>query len=183
MLNCAPTAVAPYLPSAAMPWTKARAVHLHRRMVFGADVTAVNAALERAPLAVVDDLIATAKALPLRPVPDFATQTQPEYGLALLESTLQKDGFAREWIIALQQDGLRGRMELFWHNHFVTRFDVYESASYTYQYHKLLQEHALGNFRDFVRAIGLTPALLGVAVIVAEGKEFVEFPGVVLVRV
>ena len=160
MPNCAITDTAPYVPGAARPWNRTRAVHLHRRTTFGAPVATINAALDLAPAAVVENIIAAAEALPLGPVPDFADQTQDQYGLALLESTLQKDAYARQWIIALQQNGLRGRMALFWHNHFVTKFDVYESASYTYQYHRLLQQYALGNFKEFVRAIGLTPAML-----------------------
>ncbi|MEM6769837.1 MAG: DUF1800 domain-containing protein [Bacteroidota bacterium] len=160
MPNCAPVAEAAYVPSENMPWTKARAMHLHRRIAFGADVTTINAAVAAAPDEVVSSLVSEAAQLPLAPEPDFANQTFPEYGLALLESTLQKDQFAREWIKALQTSGLRGRLALFWHNHFVTRFDVYESASYTYQYHKLLQEYALGNFKDFVYEMGLTPAML-----------------------
>ena len=160
MTNCAPATLAPYVPSAATPWTKARAVHLHRRMAFGAEVATINTAVESAPASVVADIIAAAQGQPLTPEPDFAGQTFPEYGLALLESTLQKDQFAREWILELQRNGLRGRLALFWHNHFVTRFDVYESANYTWQYHQLLQRYALGNFRDFVREIGVTPAML-----------------------
>ena len=156
MTNCATTTLAPYTAA----WTRSQVLHLHRRAGFGTDVATVLADRNRPPAAVVDDLIATARALPLTPEPDFANKPQSAYGLALLESTLEKDGFTRQWIIDLQSSGLRGRMALFWHNHFVTRFDVYESSSYTYQYHRLLQEYALGNFRDFVRAVGLTPAML-----------------------
>ncbi|MEM9261686.1 MAG: DUF1800 family protein, partial [Bacteroidota bacterium] len=160
MINCAPTNVAPYVPASGMPWDNQRAVHLHRRMAFGANIDTIVAARARDPLAVIDDLITAAQERPLSPEPEWSEGIKSEYGLALLESVLQKDGWAREWIIELQKSGLRGRMALFWHNHFVTRFNVYEAASYLYQYHKLLQTHALGNFKDFVREMGLTPAML-----------------------
>ena len=160
MMNCATAGLAPYVPTADQPWNRERAVHLHRRAGFGTSITTVMADLNRNPLDVVADLISEAEALPLSPEPAFAYKTRAEYGLALLESTLEISGWSRQWIIDLQQNGLRGRMAFFWHNHFVTRYDVYESSGYTYQYHKLLQQHALGNFRDFVRAIGLTPAML-----------------------
>ena len=160
MLNCATGSLTAYRPSAGTPWDRRRAVHLYRRAHFGASVDTILAALDRDPTAVASGLVDAALAAPLTPVPDFATKTQAEYGLALLESTLEKDGYTRQWIIDLPSFGLRGRMALFWHNHFVTRFDTYESSSYTYQYHRLLQEYALGNFRDFTRAVGLTPAML-----------------------
>ena len=160
MTNCATGTLSAYAPSAATPWDRRRIVHLYRRAAFGAPITTVLADLERNPAAVVGDLIDTAVDLPPSPEPEFAGKVQSEYGLALLESTLEKDGWARQWIIDLQNNGLRGRMAFFWHNHFVTRFDVYESANYTHQYHRMLQDYAVGNFRDFVRDIGLTPAML-----------------------
>lgn len=159
-MNCAIADLSVYQPSSAQAWDRPRAIHLYRRMQFGATIQTVQAALQQSPTAVVDDLIQAALATPYTPVPDFADKPQSAYGLALLESILERDGYAREWIGALQGFGLRGRMELFWHNHFVTRFDVYESSSYLYQYHRLLQEYALGDFREFVRRIGLTPAML-----------------------
>ncbi|MEM7574709.1 MAG: DUF1800 domain-containing protein [Bacteroidota bacterium] len=154
------------LPKAAPPpvsvplWDRQMAVHLFRRMAFGADYLTIQAALAQDPLDLIDDLIQTAQDRPLMPEPAFANKIQSEYGLALLESVLEKDGWTREWIMELQLSGLRGRMSLFWHNHFVTRFDIYESASYAYQYHRLLETHALGNFKTFVYEMGLTPAML-----------------------
>lgn len=159
-MNCAVNDLSPYIPDADNPWNKARAVHLYRRAGFGADIDTLLSALDSDPLAVTDALIQGALDLPLTPQPEFAFKVKSEYGLAVLESILERDGYARNWIIELQNAGLRGRMTLFWHNHFVTRFDVYESSNYMWQYHKLLQEHALGNFKDFVRQIGLTPAML-----------------------
>jgi uncharacterized protein (DUF1800 family) len=52
------------------------------------------------------------------------------------------------------------KLALFWHNHFVTRNEDYGCPSYLYQYHKLLQQYALGNFKTFVKEIGKTPAML-----------------------
>ena len=159
-MNCAISNISPYNPSISMPWNKARAVHLYRRIDFGADINTIINSLEQDPKNLVDQIIKFAQELPFTDEPEFAGKIKSEYGLALLQSVLEKDGYAREWIIELQKNGLRGRMALFWHNHFVTRFDVYESSSYLYQYHRLLQEFALGNFKEFVRAIGLTPAML-----------------------
>ena len=159
-MNCAISEISLYQPSEVMPWNTQRAVHLYRRMSFGANIETIVNALDNDPLELIDQAITFAQQLPLTPDPEFAGKLKSEYGLALLESVLEKDGYAREWILALQKNSLRGRMALFWHNHFVTRFDVYESSSYMHQYHKLLQQHALGNFKEFVYEIGLTPAML-----------------------
>lgn len=159
-MSCAVAGISPYFPSTTSPWNHQRAVHLYRRMAFGTDIDTIVAALQQDPLSLVDQIIQQAMDQPLSPEPDFANKLMNEYGLAVLQSILEKDGWARDWIIELQQSGLHGRMTLFWHNHFVTRFDVYQAASYMYQYHTLLQEHALGNFKDFVHAIGLSPAML-----------------------
>ncbi len=64
------------------------------------------------------------------------------------------------WLAEMQQGLLREKMALFWHNHFVTESRTYRLAPYAYQYLTLLRTHALGNFRTFVREIGLTPAML-----------------------
>nr|MBX2815725.1 DUF1800 domain-containing protein [Saprospiraceae bacterium] len=56
--------------------------------------------------------------------------------------------------------GLRDKMALFWSNHFVTQISEYACAPAAYKYLVCLQENALGNFKDFVRAIGLDAAML-----------------------
>ncbi|MBK9735222.1 MAG: DUF1800 domain-containing protein [Saprospiraceae bacterium] len=60
----------------------------------------------------------------------------------------------------MKRNGLRDRMSWFWGNHFVTKINSYVCPSWMYQYHNLLQKYALGNFKDFVRDIGLSPAML-----------------------
>ncbi len=56
--------------------------------------------------------------------------------------------------------GLRERMTMFWHNHFVTEIDTYIIAPVAYRYLTALRTHALGNFKDFVHAIGTEIAML-----------------------
>ena len=60
----------------------------------------------------------------------------------------------------LYHGGLRERMTLFWHNHFVTELEDYLIAPYAYRYVTTLHTHALGNFKDFVHAIGIESAML-----------------------
>ena len=60
----------------------------------------------------------------------------------------------------LLNNGLHARLTFFWLNHFVTQYGEYRCPSYMYQYYTTLQKHAIGNFKEFVREIGLTPAML-----------------------
>lgn len=52
---------------------------------------------------------------------------------------------------------LRERMTLFWANHFVCKDN---NIKYVQSYNNTLRRHALGNFRDFVKAISKEPAML-----------------------
>ena len=50
---------------------------------------------------------------------------------------------------------------MFWMNHFVTELESYGSyAPYMFQYYNLMQTHALGNFKEFVRAVGVNSTML-----------------------
>ena len=57
-------------------------------------------------------------------------------------------------------NGFRERLTLFWSNHFVTEYYMYNHPAYTFRYYNNLQKNALGNFKEFVRNIGLDDAML-----------------------
>lgn len=50
------------------------------------------------------------------------------------------------------------KLVLFWHNHFVTS-DI-DDPKFTYHYSKTLRDNALGNFREFTKAITVDPSML-----------------------
>lgn len=52
---------------------------------------------------------------------------------------------------------LRERMTLFWANHFVCKDS---NIKYVQRYNNTLRTHALGNFRDFVKAVSKEAAML-----------------------
>ena len=60
-------------------------------------------------------------------------------------------------------DGLRMKLVLFWHNHFVTELSVYYCNKYLWNYYSLLNKHCVGNFRTFVEAIGKSPCHAGLS--------------------
>lgn len=52
------------------------------------------------------------------------------------------------------------KMNLFWHNHFATEINVYDDARMGYMYLSTIRKYALGNFKNFIKAITLEPAML-----------------------
>ena len=55
---------------------------------------------------------------------------------------------------------MRDRLTLFWSNHFVTEYYMYNHPAYTFRYYNNLQSNVLGNFKNFVSVIGLDDAML-----------------------
>ncbi len=162
--NCALAGLNSFLPDGTKPWNKQRAVHLFRRAGFGANPLALKSALQGDPVTTAHKMVDDAKALALAPEPIWANWTVSNYSTNQTERANQIVGQITDWttlwVYEMKRNGLRDRMSWFWHNHFVTKLDSYQCPSWMYQYHKLLQKHALGNFKDFVTEMGLTPAML-----------------------
>jgi uncharacterized protein (DUF1800 family) len=55
---------------------------------------------------------------------------------------------------------LQSRMTLFWHDHFSVNFSTVQDTEQMAEYVRLLHVYALGNFRDFVKAINKDPAMM-----------------------
>jgi uncharacterized protein (DUF1800 family) len=159
-LNCATGSIAPYVPSPEQPWNKERAMHLFRRMGFGAPPDQIQNALEQNPSDVVDAILDAALALPPSPAPLWANWTVQDYTNFPQEREQQLFEWMTGWMQSMLENGFREKLALFWHNHFVTQFTEYQCPSYMYQYLTLLQENSLGNFKTFVHAVGTTPAML-----------------------
>jgi len=157
--NCATGTIAPFAPSSEMPWNRERALHLFRRMGFGASPNEIEAALQKSPTALVDEIIDEAINLPLPDEPEWSDWALSDYQ-DIEVGVEQVRVWKNQWFDDMIKKGFREKLALFWSNHFVTQLEVYNCPSYMYQYHKLLQQHALGDFKEFVKAIGKTPAML-----------------------
>ena len=151
----------------AAPLTEAEAAHLLRRTGFGAPRARVTDLAGRASDEVVDTLVDEALELPVPERPEWADVPPPGRDASQeVRMQFQQDNMAwgravrRSWVERMRADGLRERLALFWHNHFVTSIQDYRLSALAVRYVELLQTHALGNVRDFVHAIGLTPGML-----------------------
>jgi uncharacterized protein (DUF1800 family) len=158
--NCAGGTLAAYVPNGNKPWNSLRVSHLYKRMGFGASFTEVQAGLQLTPSQLVDNLINGAKAAPLPTPPVWYNWNVNDYTDFNNDSIEQYQEWYFKWLSDMLVTGVREKFTLFWHNHFVTKFVDYRCPSYLYEYHKLLQTHAFGNFKDFLKAIGKTPAML-----------------------
>ena len=160
-INCAISDLTPLTAISPIPWDKKAARHLYRRANFGASDVMLSDALAQSPEVVINTIIQEAINKPLTPDPEWAYWAISDYGAnATEEFTEQVVGFATDWLDRLYSGNLRDKMTLFWHNHFVTQYESYSCPSWMFQYYNVLERFALGNFKAFVREIGLTPAML-----------------------
>ena len=165
LFSCNTGTLAAFVPTAQNPWDASKVKHLYRRLGYGISNSQIASVLENSPLDVVDTLLSEAMASPMTPAPEWAFWSETDYNapnddaLDELKQEKVKEGYA---IVTndLLTKGLRGRLTFFWLNHFVTKYGEYNCPSYMFQYYNILQNYALGNFKDFVHDIGLTPAML-----------------------
>ncbi len=149
-----------YVPDGSNPWDQSRAKHVFRRLGYGASRNRLNLALTLDPSELVENLVNAAVDLPLTETPFWGYYNINDF----TNFEVENEQYLNDWRILtgnnfVSQD-LRGRMTSFWLNHFVTELEVYNYAPYLFQYFNVSETYALGNFKDFVRAIGITPAML-----------------------
>ena len=161
----------PTLQPYTAPLSKREVCHLLRRTGFGATPSDIEANLGRTASEIVDQLISEAtdpSVVPLPAEPGWASLPVPNRNSNTAEEIKEYNQNNRDWLLDLRTEwmslmhtvGLRERMVLFWHDHFVTSVDIYDYSSLAYHYLALLRKHAFGNFKDFVYDIGLNPAML-----------------------
>lgn len=158
--NCAGGTLAAYVPDSNKPWNSLRVAHLYRRLAFGASHAEIQAGLQLTPGQLVDNLINGAINAPLPTPPTWHNWSASNYSNINDQRIQQYQEWYFQWINDMLTTSVREKFALFWHNHFVTRFVDYLCPSYMYEYHKLLQQHAFGNFKTFLKEIGKTPAML-----------------------
>ncbi|PVW15320.1 DUF1800 domain-containing protein [Marixanthomonas spongiae] len=149
-----------YTPTSQNPWNTLKVNHAYRRMAFGAPKADIDAALSLSPNDFIDSLVDAAHNLPPTPAPVWGHYTYNDFG----DFDTENEIYLKEWAVQTETDLLnekmRGRLAFFWMNHFVTELEMYYYAPYMYQYYHLMQLNALGNFREFVRGVGIDNAML-----------------------
>ncbi len=145
----------PYSPTADQPWNRAAAAHLFRRAAFGASAAQLDAALQKSPEPVVDELISG-----LAESPEFRRDSDALASAVL--STGEPRQLAAWWAYVMLRTPhpLLERMTLFWHGHFATSAAKVTDAELMFQQNHLLRSRALGDFRQLVHEVARDPAML-----------------------
>ena len=170
----------PFAPTADDPWDAAKARHLLRRVApaaLPADVVAVS---RLSTAAAVDRIVTAAHDRPPLAEPDWIDLRHPGYNdeatSAQRQAFDQANGDAiRETIqgvharlaggghadrFARLGTALRERMTQVWANHYVTDLRSHNTATWLFDYLRILDRGALGQVQDVVHRVGTTPAML-----------------------
>lgn len=159
------------------PWTATEVIHLLRRTMFGAKKADVDFFMGMTINQAVDALLNVPLAAPAPPLKTYASSsTAGDPDIAIPQGSTwvninttdgginnqRRNSFKYWWLgLMLNQDrNIREKMVLFWHQHFATETNEIGKAIYAYQNNAVLRTHALGNFKNFVRAITLDTGML-----------------------
>lgn len=158
--NCNTGSLAVFEPNDDNPWDVAAAKHLYRRLENGATISTLNIAVSKPVSAAVDTIIDRAIAAPDSDSVPWSQWSYSDFSDYNEQNNTFRTDQYRAACGKIFKGGLKGRMAFFWLNHFVTQIETYNHIPYTYQYWDILLHHAVGNFKELTRAIGLTPAML-----------------------
>ncbi len=162
--------LAAYRPASAQPWDARRAAHLLRRTGFGIRPSDVDQVLGQTPTEAVTRLLGGARTAPLPSPPDWATTMPPDRSAARdvmrAFADVTRTGhrashqFTYEETAAVHHPAtpLREKLALAWHARIPVRQT--HNARHSYLYWDLLRRHAFGSYRDLIREMGKTPAML-----------------------
>jgi uncharacterized protein (DUF1800 family) len=159
-------------------WSVDHAGHLLGRAGFGGTPGQIRAFHALGLPRAVDALFAANA--PQRPPPDWtrddaparprmafrmadSSETKREVVMQLREQERDHIMELRSWWLGRMREGRRPlleKMTLFWHGHFATSIEKVHSAWMMWRQNETLREHALGGFRDMLRAISRDPAMM-----------------------
>lgn len=158
--SCNDSTLDAYVPSSQSPWNTTKVNHVFRRLGFGAPQADIDAALAITPDEFINNLVDNAFNLPVTPAPFWGLYSFDDF----TDFETENNAYIVEWRVQtgndIINDKLRGRLAFFWMNHFVTELESYNYSPYMYQYYNVMQTYALGNFKEFTRAIGINSTML-----------------------
>ena len=142
--------------------------HLLRRTTFGPTWEQINTGHDEGLDATVEALLEEQPAPEPPgdwiddPIPPYDSLT-PEQLDSLNNAYRNQRAGLRSWIIdnmLEEETSIHETMTLFWHDHFATSAQKVTFPPALYNHYALLREYALGNIKDFVKAMALDPAML-----------------------
>jgi uncharacterized protein (DUF1800 family) len=161
-------------------WTTTEVVHLLKRTLFGVKVDDLNYFLGLTMSDAVDQLLTPTAAPSTVPLNSYSSNgyTDPT-GVAAWDTwintgvdypdsqmnTLRLDSLKCWWIGQMLNENrsIHEKLTLFWHNHFAVDSLLHIAdipARPWYDYYLILRANALGNFKQLVKSMTLSPAML-----------------------
>ena len=157
-------------------WSEDAIRHLFRRTKFGVKINEIALSKQIGLTATIDLLLNVDAVLPSPPVKEYNPTNAAIPDVQVLAgqtwvndpvsdgtvNALRRSSFKKWWVGQLvnQDNSIKEKMTLFWHNHFATESTDIGNAQYLYKHHALLRQHALGNFKSLVKQISIDPAML-----------------------
>lgn len=161
-------------------WTKSEVIHLLKRLMFGAVKEDVDYFNTLTYTQAIDELLNTINPNPGKPLKTYTYDTisvgatDPDWGVAVGSTwvnTLSGNGSVnsarqsstKSWWTGLminQPCSIEEKMILFWSTHLAIEFDTVAYGTYIYKYLTTLRTYATGNYKAFIKAITLDPAML-----------------------
>ena len=160
VVSCNNGTLSTFVPSDENPWDISKILLVNRRLGFGIKHSDIQSKLSLSPEELIDQLIDNAKNLPLTPDPGWANWTNTDFRNAGGNRGPFFRNHQRIMFDDFLKNGMRDRLTLFWSNHFVTEYYMYNNPAYTFRYYNNLQANVFGNFKNFVSIIGLDDAML-----------------------
>ena len=123
--SCSNNSLAPYLVNTENKWDEKKVLFVLRRLGFGTDINKLSEFVNYSPSDLIDKIIDDAKILDVSPDPGWANWTASDFN----ESGRNRGQFFRDHQRIVFRDllnnGFRDRLTLFWSNHFVTEYYMY----------------------------------------------------------
>ena len=155
-------------------WSAQQAMHLLRRATFGYTLSSIQGFASKTMEQAVDDLLNIQNFNPSPPVNNYNGPGQIDPNIAEgqtwvydtinpPEVNFPRISSFKSWSIGLmfnQDNDIREKMTLFWHNHFATEADVVTDGRATYKLNQYLRENCLGNFKQMVKDVSKDPSML-----------------------
>jgi len=152
-------------------WTFEHATHLLRRTMYGPTYAQMKEAVRMGMDAVVTQLL---KDQPLPDLPINVNQGDPllSFGETWVDKAVPRgDSDAinkrrwslRSWMMeTLLEEGMsvRGKMTVFWINHFVVELFITRDPTFMYQHITFMRELGTGDFRELVKRATIDPSML-----------------------
>lgn len=157
-----------YTPTSLEPWNYERAAHVLRRASIAPKNSQILDAVSKGFESTIDMIFKpfSVDISEITPWCDEDPQIKPIAPKTLqdiLDERIQRREIIGRWylkVIGTSKISIQERMVSFWHNHFVSEFDVVDTPQWMYIQNQLFRKNCLGNFRTFVQDVTIDPAML-----------------------